>query len=68
MCLITNKNQKPAPHTDERITAGKTIDLRTKVDAAVLGGIRLDIEGTELDGTVQNRLSALRRDIASVTL
>ena len=30
--------------------------------------IRLDIEGTELDGTVQNRLSALRRDIASVTL
>ena len=34
----------------------------------VLGGIRLDIEGTELDGTVQNRLSALRRDIASVTL
>ena len=40
----------------------------TKVDPAVLGGIRLDIEGTELDGTVQNRLAALRRDIASVTL
>ena len=47
---------------------GKTIDLKTKVDPAVLGGIRLDIEGTELDGTVQNRLAALRRDIASVTL
>ena len=42
--------------------------LKTKVDPAVLGGIRLDIEGTELDGTVQNRLAALRRDIASVTL
>ena len=26
------------------------------------------LEGTELDGTVQNRLAALRRDIASVTL
>ena len=51
----------------EKLT-GKTIDLKTKVDPAVLGGIRLDIEGTELDGTVQNRLSALRRDIASVTL
>ena len=38
------------------------------IDPAVLGGIRLDIEGTELDGTVQNRLAALRRDIASVTL
>jgi len=34
----------------------------------VLGGIRLDIEGTELDGTVQNRLASLRRDIAVVTL
>ena len=33
-----------------------------------LGGIRLDIEGTELDGTVQNRLASLRRDIAAVTL
>ena len=39
-----------------------------RFDPAVLGGIRLDIEGTELDGTVQNRLAALRRDIASVTL
>ena len=48
--------------------AAQTIDLKTKVDPAVLGVIRLDIEGTELDGTVQNRLAALRRDIASVTL
>ncbi len=51
----------------EKLT-GKTIDLKTKVDPGVLGGIRLDMEGTELDGTVQNRLAALRRDIASVTL
>ena len=51
----------------EKLT-GKTIDLKTKVDPAVLGGIRLDIEGTELDGTVQNRLASLRRDIAAVTL
>ena len=47
---------------------GKTIDLRTKVDAAVLGGIRLDIEGTELDGTVKNRLASLRRSIAGITV
>ena len=51
----------------EKLT-GKTIDLKTKVDPAVLGGIRLDIEGTELDGTVQNRLAALRQSIASATL
>ena len=48
----------------ETIT-GKKIDLATKIDPSVLGGIRLDIEGTELDGTVQNRLATLRRNIAA---
>ena len=64
---ISQPSLTNAIHELEKLT-GKTIDLKTKVDPAVLGGIRLDIEGTELDGTVQNRLAALRRDIASVTL
>ena len=64
---MTEQQVKSLHEKLEKLT-GKTIDLKTKVDPAVLGGIRLDIEGTELDGTVQNRLAALRRDIASVTL
>ena len=64
---MTEQQAKSLHEKLEKLT-GKTIDLKTKVDPAVLGGIRLDVEGTELDGTVQNRLSALRRDIASVTL
>ena len=60
--------QRAALHAKLESLTGKTIDLKTKVDAKVLGGIRLDIEGTELDGTVQNRLASLRRDIAAVTL
>ena len=60
--------QTQALHAKLEKLTGKTIDLKTKVDPGVLGGIRLDMEGTELDGTVQNRLAALRRDIASVTL
>ena len=51
----------------EKVT-GKHIDLKTKVEPAVLGGIRLDIEGTELDGTVRNRLAGLRSSIAAATL
>ena len=47
---------------------GKQIRLRCKVDPAVLGGIRLDIDGTELDGTVQSRLSGLRSSIAAAAL
>ena len=62
------EQQLSALHTKLESLTGKTIDLKTKVDAKVLGGIRLDIEGTELDGTVQNRLVSLRRDIAAVTL
>ena len=60
--------QRAALHAKLESLTGKTIDLKTRVDAKVLGGIRLDIEGTELDGTVQNRLASLRRDIAAVTL
>lgn len=60
--------QMQALHAKLEKLTGKTIDLKTKVDPGVLGGIRLDMEGTELDGTVQNRLAALRRDIASVAL
>ena len=51
----------------EKVT-GRHIDLKTKVEPAVLGGIRLDIEGTELDGTVRNRLAGLRSSIAAATL
>ena len=54
--------------TAAQTITGKKIDLATKIDPSVLGGIRLDIEGTELDGTVQNRLATLRRNIAAATL
>lgn len=62
------EQQRASLHAKLESLTSKTIDLKTKVDAKVLGGIRLDIEGTELDGTVQNRLASLRRDIAAVTL
>ena len=62
------EQQRAALHAKLESLTGKTIDLKTKVDATGLGGIRLDIEGPELDGTVQNRLASLRRDIAAVTL
>ena len=60
--------QRTALHAKLESLTGKTIDLKTKVDAKVLGGIRLDIEGTELDGTVKNRLASLRNTIASITV
>ena len=44
---------------------GKTIALSSRVDPACLGGVRLEVGGTQLDGTVQNRLDALRRRLAA---
>ena len=66
--VAMTEQQVKSLHEKLETLTGKTIDLKTKVDPKVLGGIRLDIEGTELDGTVHSRLSALRADIASVTL
>ena len=42
-----------------RIT-GKEIALRTRIDPAVLGGIRLDYDGQRLDDTVSHRLDSIR--------
>ena len=64
---MTEQQAKSLHEKLEKLT-GKTIDLKTKVDAKVLGGIRLDIEGTELDGTVRSRLAGLRSSIAAATL
>ena len=44
---------------------GKQVRLRVRIDAAVLGGIRLEMDGVQLDGTVRRRLEqmqALLRD------
>ena len=47
---------------------GTTVQLKTKVDPSILGGIRLDMDGTRMDGTIQNRLDTLRRSIAGAVL
>lgn len=39
-----------------------------KVDPSVLGGLRLDLGGIRLDGTVQGRLERLRNEISGVVI
>jgi len=39
---------------------GKTVQLQCRVDPSVLGGVRLDYDGKQVDGTVQGRLNAVR--------
>ena len=51
----------------ETIT-GKTIDLQCSVDAAVLGGLRLNYDGKQVDGTVKNRLDAIGKLLKNTVL
>ena len=54
----------------EKLTAitGKTIALDPRVDADVLGGIRLDYDGKRLDDTVAHRLSAIGNTLKNTVL
>lgn len=43
-----------------RLTDTKHVNLSTDVDRAVLGGIKLELPGKELDNTIARKLSGLR--------
>lgn len=48
--------------------SGKKISLTRKTDPSLLGGVRVELEGKELDGTVKGRLNGLSRKLDSLTL
>lgn len=47
---------------------GKTIELTNRIDPECLGGIRLDYDGKRVDGTVSNRLEAIRSMLKNTVL
>ena len=58
----------------QRLTArlaqitGKTISLECRVDPSVLGGVRLDFVGKQVDGTVRRRLEDIRGILKNTVL
>ncbi len=47
---------------------GKTIHLTVREDRSVLGGLRLELDGRRLDGTVRRRLEDLQAKLRETTL
>lgn len=47
---------------------GKTIDLTCRVDSQCLGGVRLDFDGKQVDGTVRRRLDDIRGILKNTVL
>ena len=64
---LTAQQQKKLTDKLEQLT-GKTVVLECRVDAAVRGGVRLDYDGKCVDGTVQNRLDAVRNLLKNTVL
>jgi F-type H+-transporting ATPase subunit delta len=44
---------------------GKTIELTSKVDESILGGLVLQVGNRVLDSSIRNRLEKLRREVAN---
>ena len=47
---------------------GKKIDLICREDPAVLGGVRLNFNGKQVDGTLQGRLEAMEKMLKNTVL
>ena len=56
---LTENQQRKLTDKLSRLT-GKTIELVCRVDPSVLGGMRLDYDGKQLDDTVAHRLDSVR--------
>ena len=46
--------------------SGKKVSLVQKTDPSVLAGLRVELEGKQLDGTVQGRLSGISKKLSEI--
>ena len=47
---------------------GKTVSLECRVDPECLGGVRLELDGMQVDGTVRHRLDEMRKLLKNTVL
>lgn len=63
-----NDQQKAALKEKLEKTSGKTIDLVAKVDPTVVAGIKVELEGKQLDGTVTGRLAGISKKLSEIKI
>ncbi len=75
--ILVVKAASAVPMTDgqkqkltEKLAAitGKQIDLQCRVEAGLLGGLRLDYDGRQVDGSVKNRLDNVSKLLKNTVL
>ncbi len=73
LCVDAVTAVKLTPAQERKLTqklhqlTGQQIQLNSRIDPTILGGVRLDYQGKRLDDTVSHRLSAIR-DILTKTV
>ncbi|MBQ8306328.1 MAG: ATP synthase F1 subunit delta [Blautia sp.] len=58
--------QEKALRAKLEAVSGKTISLIKKVDPKVVAGIKVELEGRQLDGTVSGRLDGISRKLSEI--
>ena len=63
-------SQSQSQRLNEKLTSitGKTILLTNKVDASLMGGMRLDYDGKQLEDTIAHRLDSVRQLLKNTIL
>ena len=64
---LTDAQQEKLKTTLCRIT-GKTVELQCRVDKSVLGGVRLQYNGYQVDGTLQTRLAEMEKRLKNTVI
>ncbi|MBR4725955.1 MAG: ATP synthase F1 subunit delta [Lachnospiraceae bacterium] len=63
-----NDSQLSALKAKLEARSGKTVTIAQKLDPKVLAGIRVELEGVQLDGTLSGRLSGIGRKLEEVVI
>lgn len=66
--VALDKEQTAKLHAKLEEITGKKVLLSEKVDPKVLGGLRVEIDGQLLDGTVKGRLADIRKAVNNTVL
>lgn len=64
--VALSKEQLAALKNKLEQISGKEVHLKQKLDTEVLAGIRVEMDGKQLDGTVQGRLSGIARRLNDI--
>ena len=66
--VLLSEEQKAALITKLEKLCQKKIILSEKIDPEVLGGLKVEVDGKTLDGTVSGRLKEIRKNVNEVVL